>query len=501
MKKFFISLVAVMALVISCDKKPEVKLDPVYFESVALYKADNAFLPIDYVKSNLKAENSVDFTLPSSVYADSLETVVVAFKLSDTTAVVALDGEELSLVKDSLDVFRVETDGRASHTFLLSLNGAYAEYSLNISVAESNWTLAASSVPADTLKSDLSIAYDNASDKFYISSVKECKVSDDEYPVLYTFANNTLSSQTVIADLRSAMSSVAVSPSGDVYVAYDGYKAKAYTVAKMTNNGFVTVGQENAIYQYATTTPATIYPFSDNAIWVAGQNKAQKGGLARRLLSIASYDGTQWTNEVSIPGRDATHYAMVTRSAYLDGTYYMLVMNQNAGSISIYKNSGSSWATVCENKNMVLEDGTLVEGDKSLSYFGDFTIGSDGTFYIANQCKFDGTNWGLAVTKISADASEISVMGVVPASNTANGTLYPAIAVDSSNVPYVCYRDDATDRLYVSHYESEFETMTAPEAVSTAKVARTPRIAFDKSGKGYMFSVTTDDVLEIYSQK
>ena len=529
MKKFsFILAAAALFCAVSCqsDKGGE-DAPSVYFKSFGFYAEDNPGLDKDYViTSNLKKVSDIAIKIPNDADPAVLASLAPRFTLSSDDVVVKV-GEALLVSADQVEPDLVQGVGRravadsggegepepevesfiytldlsAPVEIILSNGKRYKNYYLSGGI-ESSWRKVAEGDVSLFGGSTAAPAYDAKNDQFYIASVINADSDEEKYPILYKYKAGAFApaagSDGVIAKRRSdTANNVAVAADGTPYVSFVDYididgKATAEVSAASVKDGAVSIlGEAGAIYAANTAYYTHIFPFAANNVWVACTNKANvttAPALNRRLLNLAQFDGSAWTNAKAIAGRSASDYGYFPISYFADGKGRLFVANQNVGTYSVYKNTGTDWSALAEGVAPIDQDGSaLVKA--SVSYYGGLGVDASGNAYILAQGKLDGENWCVALEKIGADGKLSLVGGIIPGTESSNGSVQASVAFAADGTPYVAFQSRGGSlQPMVSKLDAASGTWKT-EAVSAAKVGRNVYACADKNGKILIFAV------------
>ncbi|MBQ9548184.1 MAG: hypothetical protein IJV01_03375 [Bacteroidales bacterium] len=533
MKKLLFLLTAAALFAVSCTDKGGGSESPsVYFKSFGFYKADNPALDKDYVASgNLKSASEIEVILPNDIDPAVFAELAPRFEVNAENVIVKV-GDDILLPADQkpadsgaagAPASRGDGDGssdepgpeEASYIYSLDLRKPvelilsdgklYKNYLLSAGI-QTPWKKVAEGSAA-IFGGAIKPAYDSKGDQFYLAGALIAENSAERYPVLYSFKNGAISpavgSDGVIAQRQSAgCNNVAVASDGTPYVAFtdyvvlsEGASATArVSVASVKNGAASIVGSAGAIYAANTSYEIEVFPFAANKVWAAMTNNANvttAPALNRRLLNLASFDGSAWTNAVAIAGRSATDYGYFPRSVFNGSKGWLFLANQNVGTYSVYKNEGTDWSAVAESVFPIDKDGTAL-AKAAVSYYGGLGVDASGNAYIIGHGKLDGSNWACSLQKIGANGALSFVGGIIPGTESSNGSVKAHVAFAADGTPYVSFQSrGGSQQPMVSRLDAASGSWIT-EAISPVKVGDEVIIASDKNGKLFIFAVEDD---------
>jgi hypothetical protein len=218
--------------------------------------------------------------------------------------------------------------------------------------------------------------------------------------------------------------SLAFSPSGQPYVAYEDWAAdySKATVMMFDGNSWGTVGYSGFSAGQARYTSLAISP-SDGQPYVAYQD----GGNYWRA-TVMKFNGSIWVN-VGIPGfsiGEASNIDLVFDSSE-DVPYITFSCTLDTDKATVMKFDGISWVYIGKSgfSKGVVSDLSLafspIDGHPYVAYCDEADSGK------ATVMKFDGTNW------VNVGVEGFSAGGIASAS----------LAFSQAGQPYVAYQDGA----------------------------------------------------------
>ncbi len=497
MKKAMFFALAALAMLASCNKNNvEKPLTNVYFSEFTVLKAENSFIDKDYVFSNLDKTSSISIVLPNSIHPDSLKSIVFNYKTVPADAIVPVDDTILD-GKDTLSfVEPVEIH-------LQSGEDLWA-YNVNISLAESErWAQLAIAPVTDTLYSNVSVAYDAAANKFIAADRFRAKKDDNAYPVYYEFDGKNLSPMKVVEEVRTGSGNVVADVcNGVYYFAYPDYSAATanrITVSKVENGTTSIIGERGQIAKINSSNPVALGVASANSIWYASTANEAFSGTTRRLLNLAKYDGTGWTNAVALEGRPSSTYGYGQYIKKVGNAMYLLVCNQNTFSTSVYKYENNAWSTVYESKVAAVPEG-ITPSTSTSSYYNNFAVAEDGTVYLCAQVQSAPDVFSLCIQKYNVAEAKLELVSWIPQSNSSKGDLFPSIVLDKNGNPVVAFQGNADNRCFVASINNETKAWEVYPA-SNLFSEDAPIVAVDKDKNVFVFFISKSNRLVVCAQK
>ena len=498
MKKTLLAVLSIAAVLFAgCEKtgQEQKKVNPVYFTSFGFYAEDNAnVLSEDLVQTNISTVSVLNFEFPSDVLADSLKSLSARFEFPEGQDVKVTIGEG----EDETEVESGDTlDFSSPVVFLLQKDNDYFQYTVNVTIAPSNWEVKASAPVTDTINSYISAAASPVSDDIYVAGLYKHKTSTTNYPIIYNF-KSSLGSAVVLNEVQTTSEvAVGVSPTGVPYTVYLDYTTgssaakRTSSVSKLVNGKPELVGAAGKVNKFKYE--PCVFPIADNNVYVAGQADGTTLGATKRMLAIDQYDGSAWTNKIEISGRDATRYGFITTGHVFNGVSYLLVLNNNSNvqhGISFYKNDGKGWSTIFEDLKLKNQKGEEVQ---EIYWYMDFAITSKGEILLLLSTTFDGTGYSHAIVKYDEQTKEQTILyGIIPEwSVGAKEEIRPKLLLDSNDLPYVTYiTRDGSDRIFTTHVDKTTKTWTNGEPVSDFACHEGFKFVKNKSGEMYVFAVS-----------
>ncbi|MGM9768243.1 MAG: hypothetical protein ACI3Z0_07265 [Candidatus Cryptobacteroides sp.] len=501
MKKFTLMMAAAAFLFAACDSEKEVPVVEVTMSSFGFYAGTNAGV----LKSDIEVENpstDISIVLPYGVPEDALKTLVPSFEVTEG-AVVTVDDVVVESGVTAVDFsYPVE--------FLVTVNEkSNAQYIVRVAIAgPASFNLTAAGANADSLYKGPFMAISPSDGIPYLAAVADASVSDQYYPVLYKF-DGSLSKVCTVAEVRADQPTIGFSPAGDLVYAFYNYVNKFANVYSVSGGSASLLGEDNLLYRPLTNSgypTIGVLPLSASQLYVAYGVSAASGSLAKRTLNLCLWNGSSWTQENPIAGREAGDYAYEVFTKLVGDEQYLMIFNQNDQSLSLYKIGAQSVSTVFERLRFYLDEEGTTQAKINL-YGVRMDIASDGTPYIlagVEASSTTGSGYSPAVYRYDLETRTVSLVGGVLSSLDVQTSKTFALALDANDVPYLAYADGTTKVLTVTYIDSKTKTWSTPAAISAGEVDNI-MMAFAPDGTGYISCVADDaagnSYINLYSTK
>ena len=499
MKKLFFVFAAAIMVFAACSPKEDTKkvYQPAWFASFGFTAADNSgVVPFDQIVEKPSA-GKVSFSLPVGTPANALKSLKPVFEVAvpetEKTVPVVKVGDQVVESGDAIDFSSVVD-------FVITVGDVNTLYSVEVKVKNApSWAKIASSD---------STVY-NTAPYLEVNPVSgdPVVVTQNTYGTRNVFAFKpegaklvSLTSSAYISDNGGRDCTVAFDPDGTPYIAYyDCKEGTSATTLKVSVKKVVASGAEYVGNQCDIYTPETgfqvIFPFAPNNIYVAGSTR--QSGATRRSLNVAQWDGTAWTNGISIAERPVTKRGYYNYSAFAkDAAYLMTFNNETSGAhaMDIYKYSNNAWSVVKEGfAPKKTTDQTVI----GTIYTTNQCIAADdnGNIYVSLGADYDGTGYTLGVTRISAKDTTL-IGGVISNASIATST-QSSVAVDALGTPYVVYFNKES-KVVITWIDSATKAWAAP-VVLAEDASKISEIKFNKDGRGFIAVKNEGGKLDLYA--
>ena len=494
-----IAAFAIIAVIASCEKNGKEKINPVFFESFGFTAEATPDLGNDYIVTGLSSKNTIDIMLIAGTLPSIVDTLTPVFTFPEPKEG---DEEIIVTVADTLIISgETKMSFKEPVEFRLQKGNDNAIYIVNVTIQPSNFKQVAIGDVADTLYTDVAATI-NSKDEIWIGNFLRTKKDVANYPVLYKFANGTLSSKIVVSEERANTPVlIGVDPAGDPYLSvatYNGSSKAGQSVFKYSGGTSTLLGTKSTIYTFNANGKGALLPYSANKIFVGGWNNAAKTSpvaVARYVLNMAEYDGSDWTNGAGPSGRvpndpNGTGYRGTTvKGKIVNGTPYIAIKPYGSAgtvnTVSLYKYNGSAWDVVLENFVFKKNNG---ENAESLAvYFFDFDIDSKGMPHFMIGAQLTNDTYDAVVMKVDPATKTQSIVGGVTGFSIG---LTPAVsfAFDKNDNPYIAYdANDGSGRVFISYIDENTKAWVRPEPV-TDESAGDPVILFDSKNNIYVIT-------------
>lgn len=479
MKKILFLAVAAVCFFACEPKGPEIQVLPVGMSSFGFYAEDNAdALRADFTVNTINS-SSISITFPYGVTKENIKHLIPRFEVTEGASV-TVNGEEAVSGKTAFD-FTEPVD------FIVSLNEkSNAYYSVNCSISSvKSFAFSAESETAGLYDHIMRVSpTDNLP---YFITNDSTKTTADRFPHLYRFNGTSIESVSTLTQSRADHPTMNFSPEGTLYVAFQDYSEAASkgntSVMKIEGNSASYVGNAGDIYKATGSNgyPIGILPLSDKDIYVGHILGAATGGLARRALNIAHYTGS-WQNEITAPGRTSRNYGYSTICKYKNGVGYMMVYNQNAHNVDLYKFTPGIEAVANDLKIIRSNSGSEYLPAINLRAI-NFDVASNGDIYMLVCGQYISDTYNPAVIKYEqATGRQTIIGGAISDVNIDDaGSRSAIITLDSYDMPYIAIRKDERALLYYLDAETyEWKNIQIADVN-----ANRPQIEFAPDGTAY----------------
>ncbi len=501
MKKGLLWMSVCALFTVSCATEPAEKPSTETSELVSFgfYAEDNEALEADYVIETIEDEMVV--RVPKGTDKTAL---VARFELSENGVLIIDEVEQVSGQTANDFSYTIDFEVKNTESELLT------SYSVRVGdILDMVWTPFASFIDTyegTQLEGDnFAMAVSPVDNLPYVFLSRERPLTPedswpDSYGVVVSFDEKGVGTATPELTyskdgeilIEPDNSDIAIDAEGKVYIAYNADYEDAeevdheYELVKTgSGSSWSVVGD-----QFGTSAPGSYYgleidPASKNIIygWMAN---AATDVLAKREWEVCSYNGTSWTDGVTISD-------LATKTIYwgnykaINGTLYFCGMIVDE-SCFVYKYNAGTWEKVIN----ALPAGVSIP---ATSVGISFDVAKDGTVYIFTAGDEDEGVWHLKVYKCAPGASEWTKVAsnIAPASSSVRVSM--ALYND---LPIVLYRDSETSFPMITSLNPEsldWNTPTALKEVECGKYGGI-HIEFAPNGVGYAaFMDDTDDAL------
>lgn len=366
-KRAFLAALASVALLAACDKSKEDEVIPVSFSSFGFYAKDNAgVLKTDYIEESFNSD-LISFTLPYGTDPEALKTLVPEFTVTEGASVNVADA---SGAPDGKDIVSGSTpvDCSSDVQLVVFLKNNYKAYKLSVKIAEpAKWSKVAET--ALNVKYTPALAVNPKDGVPYVVGTSPNE-NGEAAPHLFKLDGAELKDVAgALAIAKADGVSLSFDPTGVPYVAFaDGAFTNKYSVKRVADGKGTYVGEGGKMFGTSATfnSVSAVFPISENDVWCAHFNNTNKVAVPRRGLNLAHFDGSGWTNGVTIAGREPASYANGVFGRTINGVPYLYVYGTKTKSvpshISLYKLDGGNWTTIFENLEVLGTDGQPVGG-------------------------------------------------------------------------------------------------------------------------------------------
>ena len=489
-KRTFLAALASVALLAACDKSNEDEIVSVSFSSFGFYAKDNAdVLKSDYIEESFNSD-AISFTLPYGTDPEALKTLVPEFTVTEGASVNVADA---SGAPDGKDIVSGSTpiDCSSDVQLVVFLKNNYKAYTLSVRVAEpAKWEKVAETSLG--VEGDPVLAVNSKDGVPYVAGSAPNADGVAE-PHLFKLDGAELKDVAgALVNVASDLFAMDICPDGTPYVSFYNKDAKKQCVVKISGSEAEYVGDAAALYKTGSGSNSSVglFAFSASDIWCAQRNDDRNVNVDRRALNLAHYDGSIWTNAIPISGRNVNDYAYCVLGKYVANVPYLLVFNQNANSISLYKYASNAWSAVFESLKLKKADGAA---DAKLNLRAlDFDIASGGDIYVMVGADYSVEDlYNLGVVRIATkDNSQTLIGGEL--SIDINKSRSASMGLDNNDVPYLVYTKPEGDVKYacITHIDAKSKTWSTDEKLSP-NPSDFVVLRYDDKGRGYIVSSET----------
>lgn len=323
-------------------------------------------------------------------------------------------------------------------------------------------------------------------------------------PVLFGYNGaGTIDSLAVLSEFKADGQTLAFGVDGTAYSSF--YEnGKKTSVVKYDGTTVSYLGESQSIVKCNTSQSNAngLCVFGPNDIYLASFSNAAGSSIARRDLNLCHWDGTDWTQEIGIPGRASGTYAYANVFASAAGKTYLMIYNQNKHDVSLYSfAAGKAGAESTLVENLKLKNPQGEEATSINLYSPTMTVGPDGKIYLlfaANYVTGAAYEYSPAVTVYNPATGESSLLGGVMTDIDISKSRTMDIAISPDGLPYVVYAssDDASNPM-LRYFDKKTYQWSDPVKLSEDE-ADEVNIAFAANGVGYVsYSNETNDSLVV----
>jgi len=496
---FLIAAATCMAFV-ACNKEqadptPVVNYDFVTFKTFGFTAEKNPGVVItDDIAQDPKS-GKLEFALPFGTDEAALKTLIPTFELSLGTdkapeAKVLIAGVEYKAGSP--------VDFSSIVDFTINNGNKNVLYSVSVSIKNAPaWTKAATS--DSTFFTSPFMAINPVDGLPYISGILNASATAGRYPIVFKVKDGKftgITSNGVVVNNRAEYTVVAFDPAGKTYAHFLDYVNGSTTTLLRSSVVTFDAGKTKFLGKaadiYANGANAALFPTASDNVWLAYNVKNTVGDVTKRLLSLSKYNGSSWSNALSITGRPASNYGYLTYSASRDGLNYLLVYNQNVQTISLYSLVNDKWETIAEDLIIKKADGTTPDPHPINLRGLDLAIDAAGNPYIMAIYQYSSETYNPGVVKYDIKTKEQTLIG--GAVNLDGEDLrYFSIALTPNDVLYMAYQN-ADKKPAVLYIDSKTKTWSAPTVLEGCNLngIYAPTIRFNKEGKGFIAAKDKD---------
>ncbi len=477
-KSLFLFTLTLAILLVSCSSdEPDTPVYEAAMTSFGFYVEDNEGIIVqDYVVSPIN-QTSISVLLPEDVDKTRL---VARFTVSENDVVKVEEVVQQSGV--------TANDFTGPVDYFVSEGTANVKYTVTVGKAPAYVWTALPPVAEETLSLIMKVSPAGIP---YIAYRMDREATDDEALAVMSLKEGTWSSLGQVSEGRADSYFDIAFKSDDLpavsYLDYTSTISRQASVKSWNGTTWSSLGNTPATTNKVTY--HTINYVNDNKLMLFAMYDGRDNVLARRELSVNTFENGIWSNNATIPGRASGLVAYLLVSEKLDNAIYLGVYNAvSPNSVSVYKYENNNWTAIIDKWSD--ENATGIN-------LRDFAIAVDreGNVFAA---LVDDSSEGVAkhrVIRYDAETKEISSVG--SSIGSASGGLFNFdLAVSPLGVPYLFYRNESFFPSVVS-LDKDTQDWTTPIVLESAE-ADDLSLGFAPDGKAYL--VYTKDN-KIYSYK
>ncbi|HBX46751.1 hypothetical protein [Limibacterium fermenti] len=467
LKNIVFSLLALIGVFIACEQKdPEVIVYEAKMTSFGFYVEDNeGLIHEDYVNSTFTG-TSINLFLPEEI---DKSTLIARFTVTDK--------DEVKVGTVSQQSGKTANDFTVPVDYIVTEGTANVKYTVTIGKAPAYVWTALASLPTD-LAVSLKMNVNPVDGVPYIIYKIDKDESDDQGAALLSFKDEKWTSLGQASDGRiGSYYDLTFNSKGVPYVSYTDYTAKTSqqaTVKYYTGNwnllGSVGAASSNKVSYHG------INFASDDKLLLMATYDAKDGALARREMSVNTYENGVWAHNSTIPGRSSDLVSYLNVSKKQGNAIYLGVYNAvNPNSFSVYKYENNAWSTLIDKWSDTNATGISL---RDL----DIAVDADGNVFVAFADNSSEQTYKHRVIKYDAVTKEISTVGNYLAG--ASGGLFNFdLEINPFGVLYLFYRNESLFPC-VTYIDNETQDWTQPHIFEPAE-ADDLDLSFTPTGIGY----------------
>lgn len=451
MKKLFLLLLVTAGILVSCENEdiPKIEYGEAKMLSFGFYTEDNEGVIVqDYVVSEISS-NNITILLPEDVDKSKL---IARFTTSEKDTVKVSGTIQVSGV--TANNFTVPVD------YFVSEGTNNAKYTITIGNAPAFvWSVLPPVAGNDSaVNSDMKV---NPVDGLpYIIYKVDRELSDDEKAAMFKLEDGAWKSLGEISEGRvSSDLGLTFNSAGVPYVSYMDYTneiAQTASVKKYNGTGWELVGNKG--FTTAKITYSSLAFANDNKLMFFGTYDSKDGTLARRELSVSSFENGVWATNATIPGRPSDLVAYAQSSVRFNNAIYLVILNAvSPNSFSVYKYENNTWTT--------LMDKWVDPNATGMSIIDiDIDLDKDGNVYVAFADNSSEATLKNRVIKYEVDTKEISNVGnFIP--GVSGSKYYFDLSISPLGVPYLFYRNESGFPT-ITNIDKDTQDWTAPNILA-----------------------------------
>ncbi len=362
--------------------------------------------PAELKSFQFLAEDNVDI-----IYKD-IEGVIdgtnVAVQVPEGTEVSALVARFEVSPNDTVKVDGVlQESGKTVNSF-----EAPVDYVVNEGTSVKSYKVTVSELPAGTWSRVASYPVDGI--KLYKSAINPKTgepaflVSESDYQLSYVeLKNGAFAEEYILDSISGRYIGFNFGTDGTPYASFCHDNKNMSVVAK-SGTSWAFVGEEK-FGSRSNSYSSEIIEAPDGKVMMFYSMNAAANGLAKRELSVCTWDGSAWTVDQSLPVREPGAYGYWPKAVVANDVLYLGVFNPvNPNSFDVYSYKDGVWEVLVDKYNQKTAEGA----DTATPMYG-FGIAADakGNVYISIANNSETTQGSPRVFKYDAETKTVEQLG------------------------------------------------------------------------------------------
>jgi hypothetical protein len=261
---------------------------------------------------------------------------------------------------------------------------------------------------------------------------------------------------------------------------YTNEISQTASVKKYNGTGWEFVGNKG--FTTAKITYSSLDFLNDNKLMFFGMYDGNDGILARRELSVSSFENGAWTTNATIPGRTSDMASCLQSSVQLNNAIYLAIFNYiTPNSFSVYKYENNTWTTLIDK---------WVDPNATKMHLRDFDVDvdKDGNVFVAFIDNSSEGTFKNRIIKYDVNTKEISNVGNFIAAPSGNIFDFD-LSLSPLGVPYLLYSNESGFPT-IANIDKDTQDWTAPNIIANVDASD---LCLDFAPNGEAYIVFTVD--------